>query len=156
MTRRDDVRRWTGGDRRCRGGRALRFGLATALALFSFACAPARAPHDSTGAPPSVNVPPAVADDSPGGREGVRCPVPPIEVAKRVGPPPPHRGPGQPFLPSPIERWSSALQGYVPRVTPGNQIPLDGTAGCWAVYLNEMHKRIHPLFADSFLATLDA
>lgn len=47
-------------------------------------------------------------------------------------------------------------ESYVPRVTPGNQRPLNATAVCWAAYLNEMHKRIHPLFADSFLASLDA
>ncbi len=43
----------------------------------------------------------------------------------------------------------------MPRVTPGNQRVLTTTAVCWAAYLNEMHKRIHPLFTDSFLASLD-
>ena len=48
------------------------------------------------------------------------------------------------------------MEGYVPRVTRGNQRPLKATAVYWAAYLNEMHKRIHPLFADSFLPSLDA
>jgi TonB family protein len=48
------------------------------------------------------------------------------------------------------------LDGYVRRVTLGNQRPLSTSASCFAVYLNEMHKRIHPFFADSFLASLDS
>ncbi len=72
-----------------------------------------------------------------------------------MGSPAPHRGP-EPFLLSPIERWQAALEGYVPRITPGNQRPLGHERSiCWAAYLNEMHQRIHPLFADYFLASLD-
>jgi TonB family protein len=144
---------------------------APAVALLSFACAPAPALHAPTVDVPSPvaatasagpDQPPArqspiMADNSPNYGDDVPCVVPPSERAKPVGALPPHAGPGQPFLPSPVEQWRSALEDYIPRVTPGNQRPLGHERGiCWAVYLNEMHKRIHPLFADSFLASLAA
>jgi TonB family protein len=37
-----------------------------------------------------------------------------------------------------------------------NQRPIGNAAVLDATYLNEMHRRIHPLFADWFLASLDA
>lgn len=86
----------------------------------------------------------------------MKCPLPLSERTKPGVPIPPHRGPLVPFIPSPLERWHSALEGYVPRVTLRNQYPLNLESGvCWAAYLNGMHKRIHPLFADSLLASLD-
>jgi TonB family protein len=101
--------------------------------------------------------PPLPADSSPRVADDVPCPIPTSERVKPGAPPPPHLGPHQPFLPSPVERWRSALDGYVRRVTLDNQRPLGHErAICWAVYLSEMHKRIHPLFADSFLGSLDA
>jgi TonB family protein len=72
-----------------------------------------------------------------------------------TGPPAPNRGPTEPFVPSPVERWQSELWGYVPRITPSNQRPLGRERAIrWAAYLKEMHQRIHPLFADSFVESL--
>ncbi|HEY3815960.1 MAG TPA: TonB C-terminal domain-containing protein [Polyangiaceae bacterium] len=54
-----------------------------------------------------------------------------------------------------FDRWRSAVEGYASMVAPGNQTSL-GTAGApFAFYLSGMHKRVHPLFADGFLASLD-
>ena len=38
---------------------------------------------------------------------------------------------------------------------PGNQTALNTAAVPFASYLNGMHNRIHPIFADSFLGSLD-
>jgi TonB family protein len=54
-----------------------------------------------------------------------------------------------------FERWRSAIEGYVSSVTPGSQLPLTPVATTLATYLNGMHNRIHPIFADSFLGSLD-
>lgn len=86
--------------------------------------------------------------NSPGVGDDV-CPIPPGNG------PVPDRGPADPFLAFP-ERWRSALEGYVPRITPSNQRPLGHErAMSWAVYLKGMHQRIHPLFANSFMESLD-
>ena len=50
----------------------------------------------------------------------------------------------------------SALDGYVPSVRTGNQVALNTARSAFAGYLNAMHNRIHPLFSDSWLATLDS
>jgi TonB family protein len=52
-------------------------------------------------------------------------------------------------------RWKSALENYVPSVRPGNQTALNTGRSAFASYLIAMHKRIHPIFADSFLGSLD-
>jgi TonB family protein len=52
-------------------------------------------------------------------------------------------------------RWKSALENYVPSVREGNRVALNTARSAFAGYLNAMHNRIHPLFADSFLAALD-
>lgn len=52
-------------------------------------------------------------------------------------------------------RWKSALDNYVPSVRPGNQTALNTARMAFASYLNVMHNRIHPLFADTFLYALD-
>jgi TonB C terminal len=54
-----------------------------------------------------------------------------------------------------IERWRSAIENYVPSVKPGNQTALNTAAVPFASYLNQIHNRIHPIFADTFLASLD-
>ncbi len=63
-----------------------------------------------------------------------------------------HRGV---FTASNFERWRSAIENYVSSVKPGNQTALNTAAVPFATYLNGMHNRIHPIFADSFLAGLD-
>jgi TonB family protein len=64
-----------------------------------------------------------------------------------------HRGS---WTASNFERWRSAIENYVSSVKPGNQTALNTAAVPFATYLNGMHNRIHPLFADSFLGSLDA
>ncbi len=54
-----------------------------------------------------------------------------------------------------FERWRSAIENYVSSVKPGNQTALNTAAVPFATYLNGMHNRIHPIFADSFLGSLD-
>ncbi|HEY6080098.1 MAG TPA: hypothetical protein VIW29_14895 [Polyangiaceae bacterium] len=55
-----------------------------------------------------------------------------------------------------LERYRSAIENYVPSVKPGNQTALNTAAVPFAAYLNQIHVRIHPIFADQFLASLDA
>jgi TonB family protein len=64
-----------------------------------------------------------------------------------------HRGS---WVASSFERWRSAIENYVSSVKPGNQTALNTAASPFATYLNGMHNRIHPIFADSFLGSLDA
>jgi TonB family protein len=54
-----------------------------------------------------------------------------------------------------LSRWKSAIENYVPHVKPGNQTALNTRAAPFANYLNSMHQRIHVIFADEFLASLD-
>jgi TonB family protein len=63
-----------------------------------------------------------------------------------------HRGS---WIASNFERWRSAIENYVSSVKPGNQTALNTAAVPFASYLNGMHNRIHPIFADSFLESLD-
>jgi TonB family protein len=64
-----------------------------------------------------------------------------------------HRGS---WVASNFERWRSAIENYVSSVKPGNQTALNTAAVPFATYLNGMHNRIHPIFAESFLGSLDA
>jgi TonB family protein len=63
-----------------------------------------------------------------------------------------HRGS---WVASNFERWRSAIENYVSSVRPGNQTALNTAQVPFASYLNGMHNRIHPIFADSFLESLD-
>jgi TonB family protein len=63
-----------------------------------------------------------------------------------------HRGS---WVASRFERWRSAIENYVSSVKPGNQTALNTAQVPFASYLNGMHNRIHPIFADSFLDSLD-
>ena len=63
-----------------------------------------------------------------------------------------HRGA---FQASNFERWRSAIENYVTTVKPGNQTALNAARVPFATYLNTIHNRIHPIFADSFLGSLD-
>jgi hypothetical protein len=64
-----------------------------------------------------------------------------------------HLGSWHPMDPS---RWRSAIENYVPSVRPGNQTALNTARSAFAGYLNAIHNRIHPIFADSFLGSLDS
>lgn len=63
-----------------------------------------------------------------------------------------HRGA---WTASNFERWRNAVENYVSSVKPGNQTALNTAAVPFASYLNTIHNRIHPIFADSFLGSLD-
>ena len=65
--------------------------------------------------------------------------------ARRLGAPHPN-----PML------WKSALENYVPSVRRGNQTAINGARWAFAAYMNSMHNRIHPLFSDTFLSSLDS
>lgn len=54
-----------------------------------------------------------------------------------------------------FEKWRNAIENYVSSVKPGNQTALNAAAVPFATYLNTIHNRIHPIFADSFLSSLD-
>jgi len=54
-----------------------------------------------------------------------------------------------------LNKWKSAIENYVPHVKLGNQTALNTRASAFANYLNSMHQRIHVIFADSFLPSLD-
>jgi TonB family protein len=64
-----------------------------------------------------------------------------------------HRGSWQS---SGLERWKSAIENYVSSVKAGNQTALNTARVPFATYLVSMHNRIHPIFADSFLDSLDS
>jgi hypothetical protein len=55
-----------------------------------------------------------------------------------------------------IERWRSAIENYVPMVQPGNQTALNSARAPCANYLNVIHNRLHPIFADWFLNSLNS
>ncbi len=57
-----------------------------------------------------------------------------------------------PKPPRPADDWRTTLIGSVRR---DNQLPLNGAAVQFATYLNAMHNKIHPEFADKELAKLD-
>lgn len=54
-----------------------------------------------------------------------------------------------------FERWRAAIEHYVPSVTPTNQSAIGSAALPFATYLVAMHRRIHPIFADAFLASVE-
>jgi len=64
-----------------------------------------------------------------------------------------HRGS---WVASNFERWRSAIENYVSSVKPGNTTALNTARVPFATYLVSMHNRIHPIFADSFLGSLDS
>ncbi|HEX9295092.1 MAG TPA: TonB C-terminal domain-containing protein [Polyangiaceae bacterium] len=63
-----------------------------------------------------------------------------------------HRGSWQN---SSFERWRSAIENYVSSVKPGNQTALNTARSPFGTYLVTIHNRIHPIFADDFLGSLD-
>jgi TonB family protein len=63
-----------------------------------------------------------------------------------------HRGS---WIASNFDRWRTAIENYVSTVKPGNQTALNAARSPFATYLNGMHNRIHPIFADTFLTSLD-
>jgi hypothetical protein len=54
-----------------------------------------------------------------------------------------------------IDKWRPALENYVAAVKPGNQTALNAARVPFATYLNQIHQRLHQIFADGFLASLE-
>lgn len=50
--------------------------------------------------------------------------------------------------------FRAAMENYIAEVRPGNQTALDAAASPFAVFLNQMHARIHRHFADSYIGSL--
>lgn len=63
-----------------------------------------------------------------------------------------HRGS---FKSPDLNRWKAQIENYVASVKTGNQTALNTARVPFATYLNGIHNRLHPLFADDYLATLD-
>ncbi|MBW2526168.1 MAG: hypothetical protein JRI23_18445 [Deltaproteobacteria bacterium] len=63
-----------------------------------------------------------------------------------------HRGA---FAGADFQRYRAAIENYDPSVKPGNQTSLNAARVPFASYINRMHNRIHPVFADGFLGSLD-
>jgi TonB family protein len=123
------------------------------LAVVASACirpprssAPPVAPvsSDRFSAPPATSVasPPAIGT-SPR----------PLTPAIKSGKAKPDHGSWPPSNPS---RWRGAIENYVSVVKPGNQVPLGALVVPFASYVNGMHKRLHPVFSDWFLDSLDS
>jgi len=53
-------------------------------------------------------------------------------------------------------RWRPAIENYSPSVQLGNTTALNTARVPFATYLVAMHNRIHPIFADEFLRTLNS
>jgi len=62
-----------------------------------------------------------------------------------------HRGK---FKGNDFQKYRAAIENYDPSVKPGNQTSLNAAKVPFASYINKMHNRIHPIFADSFLGSL--
>jgi TonB family protein len=54
-----------------------------------------------------------------------------------------------------LEKWRASIENYNSTVKPGNQTALNTARVPFATYLNQIHNRLHPIFADSFLGSLD-
>jgi TonB family protein len=60
------------------------------------------------------------------------------------------------FVVADIARWKAAIENYVPSVRPEIRLPGDRAMRvAFARYLNEVHNRLHPVFGDAFLVSLD-
>lgn len=86
-------------------------------------------------------------------------------VATMTPPPPPTPPPAATCAvahPSKSESWGDdvltrlpASVPYGPRVEVGNQQALNTSAVPFAQFLNSIHNRIHPIFADGFIGSLE-
>ena len=52
-------------------------------------------------------------------------------------------------------KYKAAIENYEPTVKVGNQTALNAAQSAFATYLNTIHNRLHPIFAEEFLASLD-
>jgi hypothetical protein len=56
---------------------------------------------------------------------------------------------------SPIDKWRASIENYVASVKAGNTTALNTARVPFATFLNHIHNRLHPIFADDFLWSLD-
>jgi hypothetical protein len=63
-----------------------------------------------------------------------------------------HRGR---FAAADFKRFRAAIENYDPSVELGNQTSLNAARVPFASYINRMHNRIHPIFADGFLRSIE-
>ncbi|WP_437602723.1 hypothetical protein WMF28_14000 [Sorangium sp. So ce590] len=54
------------------------------------------------------------------------------------------------------KKWRAAIENYDPSVKPGNQTSLNAARVPFATYINMIHNRLHPIFAEEFLASLES
>lgn len=52
------------------------------------------------------------------------------------------------------QKWRAAIENYDPSVKPGNQTSLNAARVPFATYINMIHNRLHPIFAEEFLEAL--
>jgi TonB family protein len=142
-------------------GRRLRCARQLSCAALALAVAACRGPVAAPGVPPA-----AVEAEHVAGVAPESAPAdPPADPATRPAPkaPPPDparpsactRDAAHPDAPIALNPWRAAVDGYVSSVAGRRQIPFGGAAAAFAAYVNAMHDRIHPGFADRFLASLD-
>lgn len=55
-----------------------------------------------------------------------------------------------------FQKWRAAIENYEPSVELGNTTALNAARVPFATYLNGIHNRIHPIFAEEHLAALDS
>jgi hypothetical protein len=55
-----------------------------------------------------------------------------------------------------FDRFRAAIENYEPSVKEGNQTSLNAAASPFGTYLNTIHNRLHPIFAEEFLDSLDS
>jgi len=55
-----------------------------------------------------------------------------------------------------FQKWRPAIENYEPAVELGNTTALNAARVPFATYLNTIHNRVHPIFAEEFLAALDS
>jgi len=53
-----------------------------------------------------------------------------------------------------FQKFRSSIENYVAGVKPGNTTALNTAHSPFANYLNAIHQRLHPIFADRFLSSL--
>jgi len=78
-------------------------------------------------------------------------PAAPISTSAMVTLPAPPAAPP----PAPAEPPKTSSDDYQPSVKVGNTTALNAARVPFAHYLNQIHNRIHPIFADEFLASLN-
>jgi hypothetical protein len=63
-----------------------------------------------------------------------------------------HRGQGPK---NNFDKYRAAIENYDPSVKEGNQTALNAARVPFASYINMIHNRLHPIFAEEFLSALD-